>query len=78
MSSNHSKNYSDSLYIPSTGVEMGTGDWQKPTGNKKPKSGTGFEKTKPVATVKGLCPAFKSEDFPPLGTVDSPTTTKKS
>jgi hypothetical protein len=71
MSSNPYKNYSDYLYIPSKGIQMGTGEWQKPNRNKKPKSGNGFRKKQPVGTVDDLRPAFKKEEFPPLGTVDT-------
>jgi hypothetical protein len=60
---------------------MGTGEWQKPNRNKKPKSGKGLGNKQPVGTVDDFRPAFKEEEFPPLGTVDTrPTrpTTKKT
>jgi hypothetical protein len=78
MSSNLYKNYLDSLYIPSKGIQMGTGEWQKPTRNKKPKSGKGFGNKQPVGTVDDFRPAFMKEEFPPLGMVDTRLTTKKT
>jgi hypothetical protein len=57
---------------------MGTGEWQKPNRNKKPKSGKGLGNKQPVGTVEDFRPAFKKEEFPPLGTVDTRPTTKKT